>query len=95
MYANPLAYRPERWLENDYSETDFFPFGAGTNMCSGRHLAQMELALILVLFLREFDAELVGSIPGEDWENTVAMVSPEARSCRFKYTKRASSVAKL
>jgi cytochrome P450 len=95
VYANPLAYRPERWLENDYSETDFFPFGAGTNMCSGRHLAQMELALILVLFLREFDAELIGSIPGEDWENTVAMVSPEARSCRFKYTKRASSVAKL
>jgi len=47
----------------------------------------MELALILALFLREFDCELVDSIPKENWENTVAMVAPESRSCRFRYTR--------
>jgi cytochrome P450 len=97
IYKNPLEFRPERWLDEntELSETDWFPFGAGTNMCSGRHLAQMELALVLTLFLREFDAALIDAIPEEDWDNTVAMVSPIKRSCRFKYVKRAASSAKL
>ena len=87
VFPEPHLFRPERWFEKEYEETDWFPFGAGTNMCSGRHLAQMEMALLLAIFLREFDTELIDPIPDENWENTVAMVSPQERSCRFRYTR--------
>lgn len=69
-YADPEKFYPERWLENSFKDTQWFPFGAGTNQCSGRHLAQMELVLIAGLLFREFDVELLEPIPSETWKNT-------------------------
>jgi len=87
VYENPHEFRPERWLEKDFSDYEWFPFGAGTNKCSGRHLAQMELATVAALFVRTFDCDIIDPVPEEDWENTVAMVAPAKRSCRFTYKK--------
>lgn len=49
-YPEPERFDPERWTPEaratrpNYS---YFPFGAGSRVCIGKHLAQMEAALIL------------------------------------------------
>lgn len=54
-----LMYRfnPCRWLSlppnTSPSSTNFSPFGAGTRICLGLHLALMELRLATAVFFRE------------------------------------------
>jgi cytochrome P450 len=88
-YKDPYEFRPERWLDNSKRPyNSYFPFGGGPNMCSGKFLALQEIATLVALFFREFDAELMDDIPEENWDNVVAVVGPKAPfSCRVKYAR--------
>ncbi|HWJ80684.1 MAG TPA: cytochrome P450 [Nocardioides sp.] len=47
-YADPAAFRPDRWCEPQPTRAAYLPFGAGAHICPGRHLATsllIELAL--------------------------------------------------
>jgi cytochrome P450 len=48
-FPDPLAFRPERWLEDDPARPKFayFPFGGGARVCIGERFAWMEGTLIL------------------------------------------------
>ncbi|MCU1337124.1 MAG: Cytochrome [Bryobacterales bacterium] len=48
-FPDPLAFRPERWLEDDPSRPKFayFPFGGGARVCIGERFAWMEGTLLL------------------------------------------------
>jgi len=48
-FANPLDFRPERWLTEDATRPKFgyFPFGGGARVCIGERFAWMEGVLIL------------------------------------------------
>jgi cytochrome P450 len=48
-FADPLAFRPERWLADDAARPKFayFPFGGGARVCIGERFAWMEGTLIL------------------------------------------------
>mmetsp|Transcript_45053 Transcript_45053/g.71974 ORF Transcript_45053/g.71974 Transcript_45053/m.71974 type:complete len:519 (+) Transcript_45053:3-1559(+) len=89
VYENPNVFRPERWLEGKkYPQYSFFPFGGGPNTCSGKMLAMEEIPLLLGLFFRHFDAELIDPLPVEEWDNVVAMVTPKSPfNCRIRYTQ--------
>ncbi|CAG8974674.1 hypothetical protein HYALB_00006408 [Hymenoscyphus albidus] len=59
---NPQSFIPERWLkENLGRSTSWRPFGAGKTTCSGRFLARFEVTTFVVILLRRFDVEMVGS----------------------------------
>lgn len=48
VYADPLRFRPERWLAGDKRATsEFLPFGGGAHRCIGSRLATTELAVML------------------------------------------------
>ena len=71
------AFRPERWLraagEADASYQDRLramkaaelAFGAGARMCTGRHLALLEVYKITATLVNRFDIELVD--PKREW----------------------------
>lgn len=58
LYPNSKAFRPERFLERQYSAYEFLPFGAGSRRCVGAALAMYEMALILTTILNECELEL-------------------------------------
>jgi cytochrome P450 len=52
-FAEPDAFRPERWRATPPSDAPYFPFGGGARRCVGEHLAQAEFATVIPAFLRE------------------------------------------
>lgn len=61
LYPEPNKFRPERFLERQFSPYEFIPFGGGTRRCIGMALAQFEMKLILAKILSDLDLNLVTS----------------------------------
>lgn len=58
------SFRPERWLEATperlhLMESSFFAFGAGTRVCIGRNIANLELSKVIPELFRRFEFDLV------------------------------------
>ena len=64
-FAEPLAFRPERWLGEaaGHGKRVATPFGAGPRMCPGRYLALTEMKMLLAMVLSRFEIESV-TAPG-------------------------------
>jgi len=85
-FADPLAFRPDRWLEGAAGAHDistFLPFGSGPRMCPGRSLALIEMKTVLSLMFRNFDLERVGDAK-EVAERFGFTVSPVGLRVRLK-----------
>jgi cytochrome P450 len=62
-FVDPLAFRPERWLEDTngrHNVSAHLPFGSGPRMCPGRSLALLEMKTFLSMLYKNFDVERVG-----------------------------------
>lgn len=71
------AFRPERWLQNaDESAEEFqkrfmemsnadLTFGAGSRICGGRHIANLEVYKVLSTLIKKYRIELVD--PEKEW----------------------------
>jgi len=62
-FVDPLAFRPERWLEEvdgAHNAGALIPFGSGPRMCPGRSLALLEMKTLLSTLYKNFDVERVG-----------------------------------
>jgi len=56
LWANPLDFRPERFLENTGAAANLsLPFGGGHRMCPGRSFALVQLKTTLATVLSQFD----------------------------------------
>jgi cytochrome P450 len=82
-FALPNHFVPERWLPEGNNKPEIFnndkldavqTFSFGPRNCIGRNLAMMEIKLILVRLLREFDIELEEE--SKDWIDRV-------KACEF------------
>jgi cytochrome P450 len=58
LYPEPDRFRPERFLERQYSPYEFMPFGAGVRRCVGMALAQYEMKIVLGTIVRELNLSL-------------------------------------
>ncbi|MEM0978823.1 MAG: cytochrome P450 [Cyanobacteria bacterium P01_H01_bin.58] len=63
LYPQPDQFRPERFLERQYSPFEFMPFGAGARRCVGAALAMYELKIALGTILTHFDLSLSSDRP--------------------------------
>jgi cytochrome P450 family 110 len=63
IYPEPESFKPERFLERQYSPYEFYPFGGGARRCIGMALAQQELKLVLVEVLKNCQLELTDRLP--------------------------------
>jgi len=57
-WGDPFTFRPERWLENPELRKYDLTFGAGSRICVGKHIANMEMLVVLATFLLRFNIEL-------------------------------------
>jgi cytochrome P450 len=58
-WADPEAFRPERWLTGEAPKEDdsYLPFGAGPRRCLGQHLADVEMKLVFAEMVSRFELE--------------------------------------
>jgi cytochrome P450 len=59
LYPEPKKFKPERFLERQFSPYEFIPFGAGARRCIGAALAQCEMKLILTKILKNLELDLI------------------------------------
>ncbi|MBW4461082.1 MAG: cytochrome P450 [Nodosilinea sp. WJT8-NPBG4] len=59
LYPEPDSFRPERFLERQYSPSEYLPFGGGHRSCIGSAFALMEMKLVLATILRHWQLELL------------------------------------
>ncbi|SAK73258.1 cytochrome P450-like protein [Caballeronia temeraria] len=63
-YADPERYDPDRWLHAHRQESGahepraYLQFGAGPRVCPGRHLAAVEMRLVVSMLTANFTAQL-------------------------------------
>ncbi len=63
VFAEPDAFKPERFLTRQFSPYEYFPFGGGSRRCIGLALAQLELKLVLFEVLTNCQLQLTGELP--------------------------------
>ena len=59
LYPDSNTFRPERFMERNFSPYEFLPFGGGVRRCVGAALAMYEMTLILSTILNECKLELL------------------------------------
>ena len=63
LYPAHKQFRPERFLERNYSPYEFMPFGGGVRRCVGDALAQFEMKLVLATILSSYELALAHNQP--------------------------------
>ncbi|KAJ5646046.1 hypothetical protein N7490_002418 [Penicillium lividum] len=86
IFPNPNLFHPERW-ENpskDMKEASI-PFGGGSRICIGIHLARMELRLATALFFRRFPRARISSQEGMSGDDMTMkaffLMAPQGHRC--------------
>ncbi|MGL5793783.1 MAG: cytochrome P450 [Waterburya sp.] len=63
LYPEAKKFKPERFLEREYSTYEFMPFGGGNRRCIGYALALLEMKLVLATVLTKYDLTLASDRP--------------------------------
>ncbi len=63
LYPEPEKFKPERFLERQFSPYEYFPFGGGSRRCLGMALANFEMRVVLATLLSNFEMELAENQP--------------------------------
>jgi cytochrome P450 family 110 len=63
LYPEPDVFNPQRFLDQQFSPYEYFPFGGGSRRCVGLALAQMELKLVITEILASCELKLMDKLP--------------------------------
>ncbi len=63
LYPDSKQFKPERFLERQYTPYEFLPFGGGVRLCLGYALAMLEMKLVLALILSKYTLALAENKP--------------------------------
>jgi cytochrome P450 len=86
VFRDPSRFRPERFLERDYSIAEFVPFGGGARRCLGAAFAEAELAIAIAEIATRWDLALVDATPERSVRRNVTM--GPSRGVRVRVLKR-------
>jgi unspecific monooxygenase len=90
LYPEPKKFKPERFLERQYSPFEFIPFGGGARRCLGEALALFEMKLIVATILSHYELAL-GSQKEEKPRRRGITLAPERGVKMVMLGKRAPS----
>jgi cytochrome P450 family 110 len=63
LYPQPKEFKPERFVERQFSPYEFLPFGGGVRRCIGEALALFQMKLVLATVLSRYQLALVDRHP--------------------------------
>ena len=76
LYPEPKRFKPERFLERQFSPYEYLPFGGGNRRCIGMAFAQLEMKLVLATILSHFHLKLVDNRPVKPVRRAVLTAPP-------------------
>lgn len=63
LYPEPEQFKPERFLQRQFSPYEFLPFGGGIRRCIGEALALFEMKLVLATIVSRYQLSLTRQEP--------------------------------
>jgi unspecific monooxygenase len=63
IYPEPKCFKPERFLERQFSSFEFLPFGGSNRRCIGAAFAMFEMKLVLVTILSHWGLAMADTRP--------------------------------
>ncbi|WP_375479866.1 cytochrome P450 [uncultured Nostoc sp.] len=63
LYPQPKQFKPERFLERQFTSSEYLPFGGGNRRCIGMAFALFEMKVVLATVLSCWQMELADSKP--------------------------------
>jgi len=63
IYPDPEQFKPQRFLERQFSPYEYFPFGGGSRRCLGTAFAPFQMKLVLATVLRRWQLDLAERRP--------------------------------
>ena len=76
VYPEAKQFKPERFLERQYSQYEYLPFGGGNRRCIGMAFAQYEMKLVLATILSRFEVSLVNKRPVKPVRRGLTLAAP-------------------
>lgn len=76
VYPEPQKFKPERFLEKQFSPYEYLPFGGGNRRCIGMAFAQFEMKLVLMTILSLFKLSLVDQRPVQPVRRGLTLAPP-------------------
>jgi cytochrome P450 family 135 len=92
IYPQPLAFRPERFLEGEGGTYTWIPFGGGVRRCLGASFAQLEMRIVLQTLASRLDLRAVDSRPERVVRRAITM-SPSREGEVVAYERVAQRAA--
>ncbi|NJM70134.1 MAG: cytochrome P450 [Scytonema sp. RU_4_4] len=75
-YPQSKQFKPERFLERQFSPYEYLPFGGGNRRCIGLAFAQYEMKLVLATILSRFQVSLVNRRPVRPVRRGLTIATP-------------------
>lgn len=76
LYPEPKRFKPERFLERQFSTYEYLPFGGSNRRCVGLAFAQFEMKLVLATILSHFQLALVNKRPVQPVPRGITLSPP-------------------
>lgn len=76
IYPQSQQFKPERFLERQYSPYEYFPFGGGNRRCIGSAFALYEMKIVLATILSEFQLSMVNKRPLSPVRRGLTLAAP-------------------
>ena len=76
LYPYAKQFKPERFLERQFSPYEFLPFGGGNHRCIGEALAMFEMKLVLATILSGYQLALADNKPLKPVPSGITLVPP-------------------
>lgn len=92
LYPDPTRFRPERFLERQFSSYEYLPFGGSNRRCIGAAFALFEMKLVLATILSRFELGLTDQRPVRPVRRGVTLAPP--RRFRMMLTGQRASQLK-
>lgn len=76
VYPQPQQFKPERFLERQFSPYEYLPFGGGNRRCIGLAFAQYEMKIVLATILLQYQLSLVNKRPVRPVRRGLTLAAP-------------------
>jgi cytochrome P450 family 110 len=76
LYPEPKKFKPERFLERQFSQYEYIPFGGGDRFCIGYAFAQFEMKIVLATIFSQCELTLVNKRPVKPSRRGLTLAPP-------------------